>query len=96
MARLPVERAVKVTETHRQWWRDRFSREEIAEMADALFGEHQGVHAVSKPGTAVTPDPRFQAISAWSGTLERPIRGPNAPANQHILDPGPCTGPCAR
>jgi hypothetical protein len=38
-SRLPVERAVKVSEAHRQWWRERYTREEILWMADALFGD---------------------------------------------------------
>jgi hypothetical protein len=36
-----VERAVQVTEAHRIWWRERFTREEILWMADALFGEER-------------------------------------------------------
>jgi hypothetical protein len=38
------------------------------------------VHQVRKPGTSGTPDPQFQAVSAYPGALRRPIRDSNEPA----------------
>jgi hypothetical protein len=48
VARVDFVRAVRVTEAHKHWWRERFTRDEILWMADALFGEDNDVQ-VSEP-----------------------------------------------
>jgi hypothetical protein len=69
---------VKVTEAHRQWWRDRFTRAEILWMADALFGlpAVQPEHAYAAPpaNAATAPSTKASTSRDRSPTVVQQMR----------------------